>query len=213
MPHPANTDLRISDAGLALIQQFEGFEPDWYLDPVGVRTIAYGWTGPLPDDLTPPLTEAQGRRLLRDTVGAYEAAVRRHVDVPLAQAAFDALVSFTYNLGATNLATSTLLARLNEGRWDEAAAEFDRWVLAKGQRLEGLVRRRAAERALFESARAPVPTAPLPAPPAPEPSATDGTGRIRPKPPHLLDDDGPPLPDTLPSAPPRRKERRRGSAW
>ena len=220
MPHPANADLRISDAGLTLIQRFEGFEPDWYLDPVGVRTIAYGWTGALPEDLVPPLTEAEGRRLLADTVGAYEAAVARHVDVPLAQAQFDALVSFAYNVGASNLAASTLLARLNAGRAVEAAAEFDRWVLAKGRRLEGLVRRRAAERALFESALAPAPpTSPVPEPPvsAPEPPpssrpATDRFERIPARPPRL--DDGPPPPDVLPPDRPRRDlPPSRGPAW
>ena len=58
MPHPDNDDLRLSPTGIGLIVRFEGFEPDWYLDPVGVRTIGYGWTGALPDGLTPPLTEA-----------------------------------------------------------------------------------------------------------------------------------------------------------
>ena len=169
MSHPSNHPLRISDAGLALIEGFEGFRPDWYLDPVGVRTIAFGWTGDLPEDLAPPLTEAEGRRLLRDTVGAYEAAVRRLVAVPLAQAQFDALVSFTYNLGASNLASSSLLRLLNEGKPDEAAAEFEKWVLANGAPLAGLVRRRAAERALFESA----PSPPVPSPPDPPPVDPD----------------------------------------
>ncbi|PAP77860.1 lysozyme [Rubrivirga marina] len=201
MPHPANDPLRISAAGLALIEGFEGFEPDWYLDPVGVRTIAYGWTGPLPDGLVPPLSEAEGRRLLRDTVGAYETAVRRHVEVPLAQPQFDALVSFTYNLGASNLSTSTLLRLLNEGKPGEAAKEFDKWVLANGTQLAGLVRRRAAERALFESAPAPpMPSPPDPPPvdPGPEPyrpvPITD-VDPIPPRPPHFVESD---LPDPLP---------------
>ncbi len=203
MPHPANDGLRISDAGLTLIERFEGFKPDWYLDPVGVRTIAYGWTGALPDGLAPPLTQAQGRQLLRDTVGSYERAVRRHVAVPLAQAQFDALVSFTYNLGASNLASSTLLRRLNEGDARAAAEQFDRWVLAGGRALPGLVRRRAAERALFESGTGPndriaakppraleharpTPDLRVPGPVHPEPSAplpSEPPPRIPPSPP------------------------------
>ncbi len=200
MPPP--TDLRISSAGLALIERFEGFEPDWYLDPVGVRTIAFGWTGELPPGYTPPLTRAEGRRLLLDTVGTYEAAVRRHVSVALAQAQFDALVSFTYNVGATHFSTSTLLDRLNAGQVAAAAAEFDRWVLAKGQRLEGLVRRRAAERALFESVSPPprpqTPARPEPLPPlppAPPVPASSSPGRVPPRPPHLVDDKPPPPTD------------------
>ena len=210
MPHPANDPLQISDAGLALIERFEGFMPDWYLDPVGVRTIAYGWTHALPDGFTPPLTEAEGRQLLRQTVGAYEDAVRRHVDVPLAQSQFDALVSFTYNLGASNLAASTLLRRLNEGSATEAAAEFDKWVLAGGVPLAGLVRRRAAERALFESTLWPEPTPPMPQPPDPPPVHPDPAPyqpvpitEVEPipaRPPQFLDADVPPPPsvDTPP---------------
>ena len=209
MPHPANDPLRISAAGLALIERFEGFMPDWYLDPVGVRTIAYGWTHALPDGFDPPLTEAEGRQLLRQTVGAYEDAVRRLVDVPLAQAQFDALVSFTYNLGATNLGSSTLLRRLNDGDAAGAAAEFDKWVLAGGVPLAGLVRRRAAERALFESARAPGSGPSVPRPPDPPPVHSDPppyqpvpiheVEPIPPRPPHFLD---PGLPDPPPVAPP-----------
>ncbi len=213
MAHPSNDPLQISDAGLALIEGFEGFVPDWYFDPVGVRTIGFGWTGALPDGLVPPLTEAEGRRLLRETVGAYEAAVRRLVAVPLAQAQFDALVSFTYNLGASNLSSSTLLRLLNEGRPGEAAAEFDKWVLANGAPLPGLVRRRAAERALFESA-APVPRPPDPPPvdPGPEPYRPVPITEIAPlpgRPPHDLPHDppdpppvpDPPRPDVEPDAP------------
>lgn len=211
MPHADNDDLTLSPIGLALIVQFEGFEPDWYDDPVGIRTIGYGWTGTLPDGLTPPLTEAEARQLLADTVGAYERAVRRHVDVPLAQEQFDALVSFTYNVGASNLAASTLLLRLNDGLFADAAAEFDRWVLAQGQRLEGLVRRRAAERALFESATVPSPPPtppPVPPPPPPPtdpppsaPPRTDPMERIPIRPPSDLG--GRDLPD-LPTIPTRQ---------
>ena len=152
-PRPAAA-LAASDDGLALIEQFEGFEADWYADPVGVRTIGFGWTGPLPDDLTPPLSRDEARALLRRTVGPYAEAVREAVAVPLAQEQFDALVSFVYNLGPAAFRDSTLLRRINAG--DPAAAEeFDRWVYAGGRQLPGLVRRRAAERALFEGTATP----------------------------------------------------------
>ena len=146
--------LAVSPAGLDLIERFEGFRADWYLDPVGVPTIGFGWTGPLPAGTAPPLARADARRLLRETVGVYAAAVREAVAVPLAQGQFDALVSFTYNLGPGALRRSTLLRRINAG--DPAAAEeFDRWTFAGGRRLPGLVRRRAAERALFEASAPP----------------------------------------------------------
>ena len=228
MPHSANDPLQISDVGLALIERFEGFMPDWYLDPVGVRTIAYGWTHALPDGFDPPLTEAEGRQLLRQTVGAYEDAVRRLVDVPLAQAQFDALVSFTYNLGATNLGSSTLLRRLNDGDAAGAAAEFDKWVLAGGVPLAGLVRRRAAERALFESASAPGPSVPQPPDPPPvdpdppphQPVPITEVERIPGRPPHFLESDlpDPPPVDTPPGIsvdadPPAPGPDRDGPGW
>ena len=158
--------LAVSPAGLALIERFEGFVPDWYDDPVGVRTIGFGWTGPLPAGTAPPLSLGDARRLLRETVEGYADAVRAAVAVPLSQGQFDALVSFTYNLGPGALRRSTLLRRVNAGEPD-AAEEFDRWTFAGGRRLPGLVRRRAAERALFEA------SAP------PPPSRTRGAGWLR----------------------------------
>ena len=180
MPHPDNLDLRISDDGLALIEAFEGFRGSWYLDAVSVRTIAYGWTGRLPDGYVPPLTEHEGRQLLRETVGIYEAAVRTLVAVPLRQNQFDALVSFTYNLGPGNLESSTLLRKLNAAE-PGVGPEFDRWTKAGGRELAGLVRRRAAERALFERADAP---------PEADPADADPTEAGCPDPARLDDDAG-----------------------
>ncbi len=183
MPHPANDALRISDAGLALIEQFEGFRGDWYLDPVGIRTIAFGWTHALPPGYDPPLTRAQGRQLLRQTVGSYGAAVRRLVSVPLLQTQYDALVSFTYNLGPTNLAASTLLRKLNAGE-PGVGAEFERWIRAGGQVLPGLVRRRAAERALFET---PPPPADPPEDEDPPREPSPPIDPLKPRPPHFIE--------------------------
>ncbi len=70
--------------------------------------------------------------------------------MPLTQGQWDALSSFVYNLGPGALEKSTLLRLLNAGDYSGAAAQFDRWVYASGKKLSGLVKRRAAERALFE---------------------------------------------------------------
>ncbi len=155
MPHPDNDSLRLSDAGAQLIEDFEGYRADWYSDPVGVRTIGIGWTRELPAGFSAPLSRSEARRLLAETVGDYERAVRHNVDQPLSQAQFDALVSFTYNLGASRLRESTLRKRLNAGDAWGAAEEFDRWVYGGGVVLPGLVRRRAAERRLFEEGTPP----------------------------------------------------------
>ena len=71
------------------------------------------------------------------------------VTVPLHQHQFDALVSWTYNLGPTNLKSSTLLAVLNQGKYDEVPAQIMRWNKAGGKELEGLTRRRQAEADMF----------------------------------------------------------------
>ena len=95
------------------------------------------------------ITEAE--RLLKTGLVSYESDVSRLVKVGLTQGQFDALVSFTYNLGARTLSTSTLLRKLNAGDYAGAADEFLRWNKAGGKVLNGLTRRREAERALFLS--------------------------------------------------------------
>ena len=144
-------NLSYSDQGLALTEQFEGLQLTAYQDPVGVWTIGYGHTG---SDVQPGLTITQEQAsdlLLQDVAGAV-AAVNRLVTVPLTQNQFDALVDFTFNVGQGNLASSTLLRELNAGNTEGAAAQFLVWVYAKGVELPGLVKRRQAEAALFQSA-------------------------------------------------------------
>jgi len=144
-------NLSYSDQGLALTEQFEGLQLTAYQDPVGVWTIGYGHTG---SDVQPGLTITQEQAsdlLLQDVAGAV-AAVNRLVTVPLTQNQFDALVDFTFNVGQGNLASSTLLRELNAGNTAGAAAQFLVWVYAKGVELPGLVTRRQAEAALFQTA-------------------------------------------------------------
>ena len=140
--------MHISEAGLALIRQFEGLRLSAYLCPAGIPTIGYGSTAGVQMGQT--ITAERAEELLREDVRQFEAAVSRLVKVPLNQGQHDALVSFAFNLGAKALEKSTLLRLLNAGDYSGAAAQFDRWVYASGKKLSGLVKRRAAERALFE---------------------------------------------------------------
>lgn len=143
-------NLSYSDQGLALTEQFEGLQLTAYQDSVGVWTIGYGHTGP---DVQPGLTITQEQAsalLLQDAADAV-AAVNRLVTVPLTQNQFDALVDFTFNEGQGNLASSTLLRELNAGNTAGAAAQFLVWVYAGGVQLPGLVKRRQAEAALFQT--------------------------------------------------------------
>ena len=143
-------DLSYSDQGLALTEQFEGLQLTAYQDPVGVWTIGYGHTG---NDVQPGLTitQEQASALLLQDVASAVAAVNRLVTVPLTQNQFDALVDFTFNVGQGNLTSSTLLRELNAGNTAGAAAQFLVWVYAGGVQLPGLVKRRQAEAALFQS--------------------------------------------------------------
>ncbi len=140
--------MRTSENGLALIRQAEGLRLRAYKCPAGVWTIGYGTTAGVKEGLV--ITKERAEELLREDVKRFEDQVMRLVKVRLTQGQFDALVSFTYNLGAANLGNSTLLRLLNAGDYKGAAAQFDRWTKAGGKELPGLVKRRAAERALFE---------------------------------------------------------------
>lgn len=140
--------MRTSDNGLALIRRFEGLRLRAYKDSVGKPTIGYGTTRGVTMGMT--ITAERAEALLREDVQRFEGHLDRLVRVPLTQGQWDALVSWVYNLGPTNLEQSTLLRLLNASDYAGAAAEIERWVHAGGKRLEGLVRRRAAERALFE---------------------------------------------------------------
>lgn len=140
--------MNISANGVKLIQQFEGLRLKAYQDAVGVWTIGYGHTGP---DVTPGLviSQAQADALLARDLNRFETGVSRLVSVPLNQNQFDALLSFSYNLGLGSLQNSTLLRLLNQRDYAGAGAQFPRWNKAGGKVLPGLTRRRAAEQALF----------------------------------------------------------------
>jgi len=147
-------DMKATSDCIDLICRFEGFRSRPYMCPAGVPTIGYGSTryadGSLVSLDDAAISEPAARELLASTLGQYEDAVNRYVTVDLTASQFDALVSFAYNVGANNLRTSTLLRKLNLEGYSGAAAQFERWNRSGGRVLKGLVRRRKAERLLFE---------------------------------------------------------------
>ncbi|MGR7164434.1 lysozyme [Klebsiella aerogenes] len=149
--------MQTSDEGIALIKGFEGCRLTAYPDPGtgGVPwTIGYGWTLPVDGKPVRPgmtIDQATADRLLKTGLVSYEKDVLKIVKVKLTQGQFDALVSLAYNIGSRALSTSTLLKKLNDGDIKGAADEFLRWNKAGGKFLNGLTRRREAERALFLS--------------------------------------------------------------
>ncbi|MBP2310484.1 glycoside hydrolase family protein [Azospirillum melinis] len=141
----------VSLATIALVQHFEGLYLEAYLCPAGVPTIGYGHTAGV--ELGQVITRVKAEEFLLDDMSNALAQVDALVKVPVTDDQRGALGSFTFNLGAGNLASSTLLKRLNLGDVDGAGREFARWTKAKvdGRTIDlpGLVARRAAEAALF----------------------------------------------------------------
>ena len=173
--------ISISQEGLEVIMESEGWRPELYNDPAGHATIGYGrlvHKGPIngsePEELKAGITEERGMELLGEDVARFETAVRDLVTVPLSQGQLDALVSLAYNIGAGALEDSTLLEKLNEGNYEAAGDEFMRWVNADGRVMGGLVARRTNEVKLWnqEPVQPAVPEAVEPVP-APETAGSD----------------------------------------
>ena len=139
--------LRTSLKGIDMIKRHEGLRTEAYLCPAKVWTIGYGHTGNVWHSHT--VSESQAEKLLQKDLERFERAVSEFVKVPISQGQFDALVSFSFNVGTKAFKFSTLLRLLNQGKYREAGAQFGRWTLAKGSRLPGLIRRRAEEQHLF----------------------------------------------------------------
>ena len=143
--------MKIMEASEILIEklkEFEGLRLEAYRDAAGVLTIGYGHTG---SDIREGdrISEYWASELLRNDLGATEAAVRR-LHVARTQGQFDALVSFAFNLGIDRLQGSTLLKVIRKGgSHDQIQREFKRWVYAGGKKLHGLERRRAWEAKRF----------------------------------------------------------------
>ncbi len=135
----------ITPVGLNIIKHYEGFSPVVYRCPAGYDTIGYGHLVRADEDFSEGVTHSQAELLLRNDVRAAEQAVLRLIQAPLHDGQFDALVSFTFNLGAGALQRSTLRQVVNRREYDSAPEQFRRWVWAGGQKLAGLVRRREAE--------------------------------------------------------------------
>ena len=107
----------VTEEGLDLIKRFEGFSPTIYICPAGYPTIGYGHVVLTHerDQFATGITPAQANELLREDAAIAERAVLRLISVPLTDGQFDALVSFTFNLGAGALQRSTLRRKVNRG--------------------------------------------------------------------------------------------------
>ena len=139
--------MNISKEGLSLIKKFEGCELEAYLCPAGVWTIGYGHTKNVKEG--DKINKEEADYLLQEEMIEYESYINDFVEVPLEQNQFDALCSWVYNLGPTNLKNSTMLRVLNEEKYADVPQEIKRWNKAGGEVLDGLIKRREAEAKMF----------------------------------------------------------------
>lgn len=141
--------MNLSAKGLALIKKHEGLRLKAYRCPAGVLTIGYGHTGPdVKEGLE--INQAKANCLLDSDVRFAVKKVNELVKKPITQNQFDALASFTFNLGSGNLAKSTLLKKVNADPEDKSIrGEFAKWVNSAGKPLPGLVARRREEAELY----------------------------------------------------------------
>lgn len=140
--------MKISKNGIDLIKRYEGCKLTAYQDSVGVWTCGWGTTGKdIQEGVT--FTPWQAEERLIDHLAGVEDCVNDAVEVDITQNQFDALCSFTYNLGCKSLRMSTLLKKLNAGDIKAASEEFPRWNKAGGKVLRGLTARRIDEQRLF----------------------------------------------------------------
>ena len=140
--------MKISQEGLSLIKKFEGCELEAYKCAAGVLTIGYGSTKDVKEGDS--ITQEEADELLLHEMDEYEGYVKDSVTVDLDQNQFDALVSWVFNLGPSNLKASTMLKVLNSKEFEEVPSQIKRWNKAGGKVLQGLIRRREAEALLFE---------------------------------------------------------------
>lgn len=147
--------MEVSKKGLDLIKKYEGFYPKVYLDPVSIPTIGYGIikypNGKRVKMSDPSITEKQASDMLEELINkTYAPELNRLLKVKVNQNQFDALVSFIYNLGGSNLSKSTLLSKINKNPNDlSIKSEFLKWNKAGGKVLAGLTKRRKEEAELY----------------------------------------------------------------
>ena len=141
--------MNYSKNGLAVTESFENCKLTAYQDIKGIWTIGWGHTNAVHARMT--CTQQQADEWLEEDTQSAVNTVNRLVTIGLSQPAFDALVDFVFNVGSGNFANSTMLKLLNAGNLDAAGEEFAKWSHASGVVVAGLLRRRLAEKAEFES--------------------------------------------------------------
>jgi len=132
-----------------LVKKYEGFSATPYLCPAGIPTVGYGHVILKEDDFQYPLSKEFAEEFLIEDLAKTEMLIRPMIKADIHPYMIDALVSFSFNVGAYAFRASTLRRQLNKSQWYSAAEQFLRWVYAGGRKLPRLQRRRQEERNLF----------------------------------------------------------------
>lgn len=145
---------KISEKGISMIKEFEGFRGSAYKDAVGKPTIGFGHLIKKGEVFPSRITIEQADSLIRSDLRDSVSAVNNFVTSKLSQNQADALVSFVFNIGGDKFKRSTLLRRINSNDFGLASKEFNKWVYGKFggtmTKLGGLVQRRKKESELFK---------------------------------------------------------------
>lgn len=142
--------MNISHKTYNLIKEFEGFSSKPYLCPGNYKTIGYGHMLNTNDQRS-EITREEAEGLLEEDILNIENSVLRNINISLTQGQFDALVSFTFNVGSAALQRSTLRQKVNRGEHAEVPKEFMRWIFANGKKVLGLINRRVVEASLYQT--------------------------------------------------------------
>ena len=140
--------MQVSKQAIELIKRFEGFKSNCYVCPGGYKTIGYGHIVN-DNEFIEEIDEKKGEMLLSIDIEQSRKSVLKFISAELTQGQFDALISFTFNLGGGALQRSGLRRKINRGEHEEVPREFMRWIHAGGVKLSGLIRRREAEVELY----------------------------------------------------------------
>lgn len=158
--------MKINARGVALIKEYEGLRLNAYKCPGGELTIGYGHTSAAGSPKVVPgmkITADEAGEILKDDLRHYEDAVAGTITKYCNENQFSAMVSLCYNIGPGAFRKSSVARYFNDGQAAKAANSFLLWTKADGKELKGLIRRRAAELALFNTpVQNVIPPRPLP---------------------------------------------------
>lgn len=158
--------MKVSNKALEVIRHHEGVRTKPYQCPALLWTIGVGHVIdpnharvplaerkalPIPDGWNRTITMGEVDDILKRDLANFERGVERYCPVPLTQGQFDALVSFSFNVGLGTLQRSTLRQKVLRGEMEAAAEELLKYTIGGGKVLKGLVNRRNDERAMFLS--------------------------------------------------------------